>query len=494
MDMNKRIFYLLSLTIALLISACSEDTTSFVYGDVIDGYTGELIEGCQITLQDAQGQSVSTWTTGEDGRWGFEVEVGEYILVFTKDDYQTVREEDVVVLYENTRIKIIARLGEDFSETDFEKEWTEEEPEIPFSGSGSKKDPYLIKTINQLRMMKDFPKSHFKLANNIDLYNKNWMPIKKFSGKLDGNGYTIYNLRIEREDKDCSYRGLIGSLYGGSIVNLTIEGVKINGNNAGAIVGEMNDSQISNCRVVLKTDSELKGKEYIGGIVGTVKKSGNSIVENCVVEYIGRDSKNNIMGEKYTGGIAGAGQSFTGCRVLNCNIVGEEYVGGIVGNVYTEINNSEYLGNLGGSKYVGGISGYAENKAYIFSCKSMSDIDCDDDFVGGVCGNGGESVACYAGNSITCTNITAQHVSGISNGAINLCYSTILCEHRSFQPKGTERIIHSYSIYDTHNIAQSMEESYSDYAEYWNFEYLWIWEGLVNGRNKQVKCPRLAWE
>jgi hypothetical protein len=39
-----------------------------------------------------------------------------------------------------------------------------------------------------------------------------------------------------------------------------------------------------------------------------------------------------------------------------------------------------------------------------------------------------------------------------------------------------------------------MFESYSDYADYWDFDNIWVWEGEINGVKKQVRCPRLAWE
>ena len=41
---------------------------------------------------------------------------------------------------------------------------------------------------------------------------------------------------------------------------------------------------------------------------------------------------------------------------------------------------------------------------------------------------------------------------------------------------------------------QINKELYSEYASNWNFENQWTWTGIINGQNKQVKCPRLAWE
>ena len=364
------------------------------------------------------------------------------------------------------------------------------------AGSGSKGDPYIIKTGGQLLLMKDYSDKYFEIVNDIDLDNRNWLPIAKFSGKLNGNGHTIYNLRVERESEDCQYRGLIGSLDEGNITDLTIQGVKIRGNNAGAIAGNMKNAQITNCRVVLDSNSEIKGSEYLGGIVGSTSYSGSSYIEDCVVEYISKDDKNIIMGEKLIGGIAGYGHNISNCHVLNCNIIGEECVGGIVGEVYSEIKNCGYKGSLGGNKYLGGICGKAKYSARIFCCKSVSSIDCDDAYAAGVCSYGGEVISCYADGSIVCGNPSASYISGISNDAVNLSYSTVWCNYEKFHPICCSKssIVDSYSIYETDNIAQKMEESYSDYAEYWNFDNVWTWSGTVNDRSKQVSCPRLFWE
>jgi hypothetical protein len=54
--------------------------------------------------------------------------------------------------------------------------------------------------------------------------------------------------------------------------------------------------------------------------------------------------------------------------------------------------------------------------------------------------------------------------------------------------------VDSYSVYDTDDIALHMEEAYSDYADYWNFDNTWTWSGKISGKQRSVRCPRLAWE
>jgi hypothetical protein len=310
---------------------------------------------------------------------------------------------------------------------------------------------------------------------------------------LDGKGCIISNLRVERDECEC--RGLIGQQTGGSISNITINGVKISGDCTGAVVGYMYDGQITNCDVILTADSELKGDELVGGIVGNMNNYQGYIID-CDVESVANDDKYRINGKNKIGGIIGEGYgaNVKDCHV-NCNIIGEKYVGGIVGKASVDIENCMYQGQLSGTSYVGGISGYASK---IIGCKVVSDIECDGDNVGGICGSAQKSIACYVEGTITCGNSSAKNVYGISYGSANLCYSTMLCDHTTFQPiaptYGTY-ITDSYSVYDdVSNIASKLEDAYSEYADYWDFYDTWTWSGVVAGKNKSVVCPRLAWE
>ena len=118
----KKILLSLSLALVLLTTACS-DTTSFLYGDVIDKNTGAYVEGCQVTLLAADGTVLAVQKTGANGRCGFEVETGEYTVGFAKSGYAPIQEDGIVVEYDDTQVKFLVKLGENSSE--IESEWTE---------------------------------------------------------------------------------------------------------------------------------------------------------------------------------------------------------------------------------------------------------------------------------------------------------------------------------------------------------------------------------
>ena len=112
-----------------------------------------------------------------------------------------------------------------------------------------------ISTEEELFALENNPQGTYVLKNDIYLESTNKMMFtdsdNSFTGVLDGNGYTIYNLKIE--SNDYSYLSFIGILgTNGVIKNLSFD-----------------DS-------VIKTDRD---DVFLGGIVA---KNINGTIENCV--------------------------------------------------------------------------------------------------------------------------------------------------------------------------------------------------------------------
>jgi hypothetical protein len=294
-----------------------------------------------------------------------------------------------------------------------------------------------------------------------------------------------------------------------SIKNLTIRGVYIKGDYAcaGAIVGSMDAGSITNCKVFFDENSELRGKARVGGIVGSCAYNYNSSghhIEGCTVETTTSDDRHHILGTNNVGGIVGTDNSsynstslhLSNCHVLGCNIIGTNYVGGIAGASCLSSNsfsNCEYQGTLDGYRYVGGITG---GRGRITASKVVANINCEADNAGGLSGDVAIVVACYVDGTITCSNRNAEALYGMTTSRyITFSYSTMQCDHSGFNPLGIKGT-YSYSIYDDDidKIKQIYEESYDDNIDYWNFNKTWTWTGVVNGKQKSVVLPRLAWE
>ena len=212
-------------------------------------------------------------------------------------------------------------------------------------GDGSADDPFQVATAEQLDNVRGYLNAHFIQVADIDLRDflnpgeevsidgPGWEPIgtesNPFSGKFDGDGYTIYSLFINR---DASYIGLFGYTNSNSVIT----GVKlqlfpgevydITGNNfVGSLVGH-NEGLISQCSAEMR----VRGKNYVGGLVGY--NEGNYELD-CLIEksfFLGR-----VTGEKRVGGLVGGnyhGASIENCYVRNRYLLAaEDYFGGLVG-------------------------------------------------------------------------------------------------------------------------------------------------------------------
>lgn len=256
--------------------------------------------------------------------------------------------------------------------------------DLPFTkfergGKGTVEDPYLISTTGDFQQLALEPDKNYKMAADIDMSKAAqwWTPVKNFTGSLDGDGHTIYNLGVKTTE---DHTGLFGTLDLNGVaknlifVNPTVEvtntnqfagvlagetnytydgkgkatnvdsifvyGAKIEGDDqtfiaAGGLVGSANlKTKINNCS--FQGEITLPNSENVGGIVGQTR-SGSS-VNACYANV-------NATAKTVLGGIVGiAGTPHDYCKFTNCEVRGqltaENAVGGFVGdNYFNEISN-----------------------------------------------------------------------------------------------------------------------------------------------------------
>lgn len=233
---------------------------------------------------------------------------------------------------------------------------------------------------------------YFRLTADIDLGELNeatyggWHPIGwhkntsdspvGFSGHLNGDGHTISGLDIiENSGKALTHMGLFGLIDDGSVKDLTVEAVTVNGYDyvgilAGEITGtgEVHNITVSGAANTGISTTNTASSAKVGGIAGNVNgdaltNNGAVIIENCIAENI---YVNSTGSGSMVGGIAGqsAKAYIVDCHVeadTNHGLQGQNYVGGIVGSMSaTNIYNSYIFGTVGGngSVCVGGVAGY----------------------------------------------------------------------------------------------------------------------------------------
>jgi hypothetical protein len=299
------------------------------------------------------------------------------------------------------------------------------------NGSGTEEDPYQITNVHQLQEMKDDLMAHYILMNDIDASKtREWNvgdhdgdpetpdsamgfePVGNrkqndynlksfFSGSLNGYGFSINKLFINRPNQD--FVGLFGNvIHGVNIYNMLLSEVDITGRSfVGGLVGEIisngkDVSKIEKCIVTGKI-SGLKTKfgECIGGLVGCVNDiTGGIEISNCMSDAY-------VYGFNYVGGFCGkifsqAKNRFT--SIIHCLskgvTKGHGSVGGFIGSNIS-INNKSIIRKcynkslVAGIAAVGGFCGINEN-ATISECYNTGDIvalNYDNTFVsvGGFC-------------------------------------------------------------------------------------------------------------
>ena len=207
---------------------------------------------------------------------------------------------------------------------------------------GSAEKPYVITTTAGLDLLAQkvnagngYSGKFFKLGADIE-YDKtvenNFTPIGKesnyFRGTFDGNGKTISGLNINLTTTE--YVGLFGKT-----LNATIKGVKLD-------------------------NSTIKGKDYVGGIVGQGDASSTpTTIENCTVT-----SNVSVSGAYRVGGIVGLYAKVRVCTSAAA-VSGVQIVGGIVGQGdFSTIECCLYTGSsvtASGNSYHGAITGLKNN-------------------------------------------------------------------------------------------------------------------------------------
>ncbi len=301
------------------------------------------------------------------------------------------------------------------------------------SGSGTEEDPYLILNPNQLNQMRNFLNKsgvYFKLMADIDLTEfledenpaQGWQPVgnssASFRGILDGNNHSISGLWIDRSTTD--YVGLFGYISNAIIKNIRLEGVNIKGKNyVGALVGYCwggNNTYVDNCYLT----GCVSGDSYVGGCVG----------ETYLTPISGVYSSVNVKGNVYIGGITGDGYNSDELPISNCyvmsNIEGNNSVGGIIGlRTGGKIISCSFIGRIGGSNSIGGICGEASQKTIIISCYSAATITGENDGTGGIIGQSKFSQLedCFFSGIITGSKYTGGLIGKMSGGYIKHCYA-----------------------------------------------------------------------
>lgn len=217
-----------------------------------------------------------------------------------------------------------------------------------------------------------------------------------FRGTLDGNGFTIYHLTINRPGEN--FVGLFAYVGEGAFIrNLSIKTAMMVGNNrVGTVNGVCEGGVFENCHV----DASVSGVALVGGLVGSL---GIGTIRGC-------SAQGSVHGTgPYIGGLVGRnGEGSEMCFISHCfsinTVIGtNNFVGGLLGANSGEVTGCFSAGSVRGVRGIGGLVGRNTSGGHISDCYSRRGTLMGMSAVGGLVGiNAGDIRRSYAASPVLC--------------------------------------------------------------------------------------------
>lgn len=185
-----------------------------------------------------------------------------------------------------------------------------------------------------------------KLGQNVTL-TADWLPAgssAQFAGVFDGQGYTIGNMKIDRENQ--LSQALFFSISDGAIVrNLTVDGEVVCFDGGAGIVGMLLQSSVINCTnkatvSIVSQDSPIDEETLeekfpcVGGLVG-YSLQGNIVActNYGTIKSVNKGYSGGIVGYNHAENLDGIDKG--GYVIACCNfgtIIGDNHASGIIGH------------------------------------------------------------------------------------------------------------------------------------------------------------------
>lgn len=240
-----------------------------------------------------------------------------------------------------------------------------------------------------------------------------------FQGSFFGNGHSIGHLFINSSNDYIGFFGYINS-YSSRIEHLNLEDVQIKGNNyVGGIIGQASGYvPVTDCSV----SGYITGNDQVGGIAGRLDALNTNNINYATV-----------TGNTLVGGIVGntwGSYSPSSSNKNHGNISGNSEVGGIIGRLsYGIIEKSVNYGEINGNTKIGGIIGrmYYNSGVIVRNCYNVGNIK-GETSIGGISGSieiwngsGGELYYSYNIGTVT-ANSNVGSIAGTNAGTVKNCY------------------------------------------------------------------------
>ena len=247
----------------------------------------------------------------------------------------------------------------------------------PFKEDGTKADPYIIKTAEDLELLSWLVNEgysgngeFFSLGSDIDLDGITWVPIgsrnyttnthRPFNGTFNGNDYAISGLSVNTNIDLVGLFGYVG--ISGQVMNLEVKNAEIAGGRyAGGIAG-FSSGVITNCSViggnVQAGGEKFSENAHSGGIVGYLANSGQ-IVGSFSTAAVTANTTRDASAGGIVGSVINNGDSERATITTSFSR----------GNVYAESSNNSLS-----YASAGGLVGYIEGDFELHNCYSRNEV------------------------------------------------------------------------------------------------------------------------
>ena len=251
-----------------------------------------------------------------------------------------------------------------------------------------------------------------ELASPTSNEGEGWEPIgttdNRFTGILDGQGYEVRDMFINRPD---GYGvglfgaiGEVGVINGIGVVDVDVIGEIIVGGLAASSHGTVSHSY---------STGSVSGITDVGGLLGI------NTFEHVSDSY----STCSVAGDRFVGGLIG----YSGGPVSDCyatgNVIGDDHIGGLMGQSTGHVSNSYATGSVTGNSSIGGLMG--ENEGKVSNSYAIGNVS-GDTRIGGLIGrtHGFDIVDnSYSTGSVTGNSYVGGLVGG-SYGTVSNSYAT----------------------------------------------------------------------
>ena len=236
-----------------------------------------------------------------------------------------------------------------------------------------------ISNCDDLLQINDNPKGHYELTANISC-DQTFEPISYLKGELNGNGFTLSNLKLTGTENV----GLFGQLRDATVRNLTLSNISVTGTSTiqsiGVIAGRAYDSYLTNVTIDNSTvTAPVKVVHGAGMLVGNIEDTTVDMVKvsNSNLTVAHTNALGMLFGQTKDSQLTELVNSYNVLTITNDK---QEFVGGIVGNALSSsLANIQSTDNLISAQIldkgnVGLLAGQLTNGSTLANAEIRNDV------------------------------------------------------------------------------------------------------------------------